>query len=382
MRYKTSTYTTLAGFFAALALQGQSATYSVTDLGTLPGGTFSQAFSITHNGLIGGSATLHNGNQQAVFWYKGLKVDMGAPGLNSITYGANQSGQGVGESERHKADPNGEDFCGFGTHLVCVPFLWQSGVMTPLPMLGGHNGFANQINSRGVAVGYAENTTKLPATCPLPQVLEVKPVLWENGKAHEFPTFAGDPEGIALGINDSGQAVGSSGGCAAFNPNTGINLFALHALLWEKEKMIDLGNLGGAAGDNISFAVNNLGQAVGSSDLAGGSTFHAFLWSQATAMQDLGTLPGDMASNAPGINDKGEVVGVSLDASFNPRAFLWRNGVMTDLNTLVAPSSTLYLLTGCSINDNGEIVGLAVDTGTGEPHAYLASPNNGSSGTR
>ena len=44
MRYKTSTYTTLAGFFAALALQGQSATYSVTDLGTLPGGTYSQAF--------------------------------------------------------------------------------------------------------------------------------------------------------------------------------------------------------------------------------------------------------------------------------------------------------------------------------------------------
>ena len=91
-------------------------------------------------------------------------------------------------------------------------------------------------------------------------------------------------------------------------------------------------------------------------------------------MRDLGTLPGDSASLALGINDKGEVVGASLDASFNPRAILWENGPMTDLNTLVAANpSGLYLLIAESINSSGEIAGLAV-TRTGELHGFLATP--------
>jgi hypothetical protein len=58
----------------------------------------------------------------------------------------------------------------------------------------------------------------------------------------------------------------------------------------------------------------------------------------------------------------------------NPRAFLWENGVITDLNTLVPANSPLYLLTGFSSNSRGEIAGFGVTT-DGEIHAYLASPN-------
>jgi probable HAF family extracellular repeat protein len=93
-------------------------------------------------------------------------------------------------------------------------------------------------------------------------------------------------------------------------------------------------------------------------------------------MQDLGTLSGDVASLSISINDAGTVVGASLDASFNLRAFLWEKGVMTDLNTLIAGDSPLYLLTGCSINSRGEITGLGL-TSTGEIHTYLASPTDG-----
>ena len=92
-------------------------------------------------------------------------------------------------------------------------------------------------------------------------------------------------------------------------------------------------------------------------------------------MQDLGTLSGDVASVSISINDAGSVVGASLDANFNPRAFLWENGVMTDLNTLIAGDSPLYLLTGCSINSRGEITGLGM-TSSGEIHTYLASPTD------
>lgn len=68
------------------------------------------------------------------------------------------------------------------------------------------------------------------------------------------------------------------------------------------------------------------------------------------------------------------MAGISLDANFNPRAFVWQNGVMTDLNTVIPTDSTLYLLVACSINAKGQIVGFAVDTITNEIHGYLATP--------
>lgn len=57
------------------------------------------------------------------------------------------------------------------------------------------------------------------------------------------------------------------------------------------------------------------------------------------------------------------------------RAFLWQNGVMTDLNSLVIPGSTsLYLVFGNDINSRGEIAAYAFDQNTGEFQAALAIP--------
>jgi len=67
---------------------------------------------------------------------------------------------------------------------------------------------------------------------------------------------------------------------------------------------------------------------------------------------------------------------VSLDASFNPRAFLWQNHAMTDLNTLVPANSPLFLITACSINSSGEIIGIAVEKSSGNVHGYLAIPRS------
>jgi probable HAF family extracellular repeat protein len=94
-------------------------------------------------------------------------------------------------------------------------------------------------------------------------------------------------------------------------------------------------------------------------------------------MIDLGTLPGDNLSLAFGINNRNQVVGQSCDPSGNCRAVLWQNGVMTDLNALISPSSSLYLIIAISINDRGEIVGQAFDSNTGNLPAYLATPTHG-----
>jgi len=355
--------------------------YTVTDLGTLEGGTFSQPFAINRYGLVSGSSSLPDGNQHATLWLEKLKVDIGAPGLggpNSIAFGDNEKFQSAGEAETATPDPNGEDFCGFGTHLTCLPFLWQDGGMIQLPTLGGNNGVAMAISNRGEVAGFAENSTPDPG-CRDPQVLHFKPVVWEKGVIHKLPTFGGDPDGVAQEINENGEVVGGSGTCATFNTNFFYNLVPVHALLWEKGHATDLGNLGGKtgqAGGNIAYDINNQGQVVGNSDLPGDTTFHAFLWTKRTGMQDLGTVSGDVASVSISINDGGSVVGASLDANFNPRAFLWEKGMMTDLNTLIAGHSPLYLLTGRSINSSGEITGLGL-TSSGEIHTYLATPSHG-----
>jgi probable HAF family extracellular repeat protein len=389
MRSTILTFIATAGSLALLAAplplaaqeqnqQSGHPRYTVIDLGSLQGGIFSQPFSINSHGLVGGAASLSNNEQHGVLWSRELIVDLGTlGGANSIVFGSNARDQAVGEAERSTEDPNGEDFCGFGTHHKCSPFLWERGVMKSLPTLGGDNGAANQINNQGLVSGFAENSQP-DRRCPAPQVYEFKPVLWINGKVFELPTIAGDPDGVALAANRSGQIVGSSGTCTTFNSNTLFNLLPVHALLWSEGRTVDLGNLGGntgQAGGNLAWAINDSGQVVGVSDLPGDTTFHAFLWTRSTGMKDIGTLPGDAASSASAINKRGDVVGISLDQNFNPRAFLWEAGVMNDLNKLIPANSTLTLLTACSINARGEITGLAM-TGSGEAHAYLAVPTH------
>jgi probable HAF family extracellular repeat protein len=138
-----------------------------------------------------------------------------------------------------------------------------------------------------------------------------------------------------------------------------------------KGKAIDLGNLGGTVG--IANAINNRREVVGQSNLTGDATGDAFFWRH-SVMTDLATLPGDVGSNALGINDKTQVVGASFDALGGSRAFLWQDGVMTDLNTLIPVESPWFVTEADSINSKGEIVGGAYNLITGEIHGILAIP--------
>jgi probable HAF family extracellular repeat protein len=355
--------------------------YRIKDLGVV-GSSPGQPIQITNNGLIVGSV-VSGGAARATLWYQRIKLTIGKPGLggaNSIAFGANDRLQVVGEAETSTPDPNHEDFCGFRASGLtasgsCLPFIsWGDGFVA-LPTLGGPNGAANQVNNSGEVVGTAENSSP-DYSCPSPQVLQFKPVVWNNGHVQQLPTVAGDPDGIAFAVNQRGQTVGGSGLCTNFLLTTLTNLFPLHALLWEKGKVTDLGSLGGTGfgGGNLALGINNLGQVVGNADLPGDKANHAFLWARGKGMQDLGTLQGDALSAGIAINDAGKVVGISLDANFNPRAFVWHKGVMSDLNTLIPTNSTLYLLIACSINAEGQITGFGVDTITGETHGYLAIP--------
>jgi probable HAF family extracellular repeat protein len=340
--------------------------YRVEDLGTL-GGTFGTASGLNNRGWVTGLATLSGDTQvQGFLWRHGVMSGLGTlGGPNSWAATANDSGQIVGGAETAMQDPNQENDCFFGTTLQCLPFTWQHGRMTALPTLGGTNGFVNSINNRGQLIGYAENSTPDSTCAPGTQLLEVEPVLWEDGGIQQLPTLAGDNDGVALLINDKGQTVGATGSCFSAQVQH-------HAVFWpDRNTVIDLGNLGGTQ-SNIAEGINNRGQIVGHSGRSDGAT-HAFLW-QDDAMSDLGTLAGDSSSFAWFINDKSQIVGTSVDANGNSRAFLRHDDTLVDLNTLIPANSPLFLLDAFVINEHGDIVGDALRKATGQIHAFVATP--------
>lgn len=136
----------------------------------------------------------------------------------------------------------------------------------------------------------------------------------------------------------------------------------------------DIGTLGGVSIFHGGGSINNLGQAVGASqthDFTEGN--RAFLWTDGN-IQDLGVLPGGRRSVAYGINDRGQVVGFSDNASGGERAFLWEGGHMRDLETL--PGFRCSVAT--AINNRGQVVGRAYNPPSGDldvllwpSHAFL-----------
>jgi probable HAF family extracellular repeat protein len=352
------------------------------------------AYGINNAGVVAGgaaTATQTGGlNQTAFLSDHGHLIDLATlgglacPDCNSAAGGPNAEGASALNSETANADPYGEDFCGFGTHRQCLGAVWKNGALRALSTLpGGNNASAFWINNRSQVIGFSENGT-LDSTCitatPF-QVQRFEAVIWgPNGEIRKLRPLKGDTVAFGFGINANGQAIGSSGLCS----NTAVPPFtagpqAAHAVLWEKDgSSHDLGSLVSGGTINIPGGINDQGEVVGGSQSSEGAP-HAFLWTREAGMKDLGTLPGDFLSVAPccnTINNRGQVVGFSLPGPLGSgRAFLWQNGVMSDLNTLIPKDSPWYLLQALSINDGGQIVGYG--TIDGNIHAFLATPCDG-----
>ena len=371
----------LACFSNAVA----QASYRVSDLGAEGNDNLGCAMSVNNEGwteIMAGNLPTgqqdNNGGQllngRALIDVDGFKFDLGTlGGPNSwMNWGEiNDRGQVVGDSETAVLDPNGEDICGFGTHLTCRPFLWQFLHMSALPTLGGNNGQASAINNRGQIVGFAENGT-VDSSCP-PGTTNNRiqlPVLWEKGKAQALPTGS-DPDGDAFWVNDQGQAVGDTGTCGGAT---------IHAASWENGTLTTLQDLGTFA---LAFSINDQDQIVGFVGSPDGTTQYGAFWQNDT-LTPLGILPEDFGGIASGINNKGQVVGSNFDSKFNwSHAFIWQNNVMTDLNTLFPASSNLFAVMANKINERGQISGMAIVRSgprKGDIHAFLATPVNQSLG--
>jgi probable HAF family extracellular repeat protein len=326
--------------------------YSVTDLGTL-GGSESAAVALNNYAEVVGSSSLPgDAAGRAFLWQKGKMINLGTIG----------DGNSFATAINNRHEIVGAFYLGDGSRHA---FLWQKGKMTDLGTLGGTDSLATAINLFGQVVGYSE-TAEIDNDSG---EHVVHAFLWENGNMKDLGGLLGGPSSysIATGINRKGQIVGESAG---------------HGFLWDKGVITDLGTLGGIISE--AYAINNRGQIVGYSRVADSIDDHPFLWHLGT-MQDLGFLPGTGSSKsirAMSINTAAQVVGV-VTSDLGNQAFLWENGVMSDLNESIPADSGWQLHTVEAINRFGQIAGAGL---LGDNHsnlrAFLLNPSrdDGSSG--
>ena len=170
-----------------------------------------------------------------------------------------------------------------------------------------------------------------------------------------------------------------------------IQLAAQHT----RYKLIDIGTLGGpvsyiAGNETGRRQLNNRGIVAGTADIstpdpnAGNPDLclnpdcfflsHAFLW-QNGVLTDLGTLPGGNDSSANVINARGWIAGGSTTGEIDPltggpvfHAVLWKDGEIIDLGTLGGNESG-----GFYINNEGQVVGASAINTTSNPptHPFL-----------
>jgi len=342
----------------------------MTDLGALPGNNISYAFWTSNNGLTTGDS--ENGaidpltgfpETEAVLWRNGQIIDLGTLGGNaSSASSVNSHGQVVGAAlntipDSFSAAINPPIFF-FPVATQAHAFLWD-GMMHDLGTLGGPDSGAFYVNERGQVAGYSyTNSTPNPTT----GVPTLDPFLWEDGKMKDLGTLGGT-FGVPYSMNERGQVVGQS------------NLAGdqiKHPFLSDRGKpMIDLGTLGGTFGRADS--INRVGHIVGLSSPPSDGPVFAFLWKNGV-MQNLGTVDGDPCSEGLFINARDQIVGGSWDCGGEfQHSFLWENGSIVDLLSLVPPGSGMQFKVPASINDRGEIAVQGI-LSNGDYHAILLIP--------
>ncbi len=354
----------------AAASSAYSQTYTVTDLGVLPGKKMSVPAAINNMGQVVGTSFSSEDDASAFLYnYNGGDIqDLGntISGSVSRAFGINANGVAVGFSTFGGKEPT--------NHAA----MFAKGSAADLGVLNGMTqSFAQGVNSAEQVVGYCNAK---------PDSNLSRAFLWTANRGMLDLGTLGGNYSQALSINDSGSITGN-----AATPK-GVR----HAFLIEANPkasrfsngMIDLGTLGGDS--SYGTSINAYDHVAGYSTTPDGRT-HAFLYSE--TMQDLGSLggksPDSDQSYALSVNAIDQVVGYTFlpvdktlhgsmgGPSFQLQqvAFISFNGVMSNLNDLVGGAAKEFLIySATGINDKGQIVGNAYEYSSGTFHAVLLTP--------
>lgn len=310
----------------------------------------SYASGLNDAGQVAGGILVAPGMDHAARWTPGTNtdpaqpLDLGAPdGGSSNAAAINAAGQVAGTSV---APINA------GINAPERAFLWTEGtgrIELGDPPAGFAHSHAAFLNDAGQVAGALRTAGRLPTQHAF---------VWSaTGGFRDVGTLGG-PESTVNGLNAAGQAAGQADLPLDVTQAMGPGL-THHAFSWSSAGgLVDLGTLGGR--QSGAAALNGAGQVVGVSDTVTGDDPepHAFLWSSG-ALHDLGTL-GGTSSAATAINDAGQAVGQStLDATGRAHAFLWTaDQGLVDLNTRLGATAAVELIAAYAIARNGAILAL------------------------
>jgi probable HAF family extracellular repeat protein len=334
----------LAAIFLGSALPARGGVpfgYTVTTLA--PSATESLPYDINNNGQVIGYMFVGSATS---FLYSAGQLTTLAAFQGSGAQAAYSGVSGINDSGQMAGSVNGQ------------PILYSNGQTTSLGTVPPYPyGSAQSINNNGQLVG-----TDTPV---ISDDSQGRAYLHSAGQNVDLGVLPGYLYSYAHDINDNGQIAGAS--------SLGDSLH-YHPSIYSNGSMTDLGTLGGVYGE--ALVINASGAVAGRSMTSGSDygSMRAFLYSSG-AMHNLGVLPGTTMSEAHGINASGQVVGSTAVAVGQPfyHAFTYRNGTMTDLNSLIDPASGWTLVDAVVINDSGSIIGYGTHGGTPR-QAFLLTP--------
>jgi probable HAF family extracellular repeat protein len=364
--------------------------YKVQDLGTL-GGSHSWASAINDSGQVVGYSYLAGDQNYHAFLYKDGKMTdlLTLGGTSSVAKGINKSGQVVGWSDNSSGQRHA--------------FLYDSAngmkdLNDSIPAdLGWTMYEAAGINTDGkIAASSYGNTQPDPiivcdywsgSGAPVGSALVLSPTTTAHYEVQDLGTLGGYYS-RATSINDSSKVIGFSytapcGGEQAFFYDESADPKMQGVSMHEARGLNNSGKVVGYVKEFIDGMCVDVG--------SGNDCWRAVLYDSATKQKqylgDLrGTYPfgwrGVFGSVANGINDSGDVVGMSgiQDGSYggDVHAFLKESGQpMIDLNTLIPADSGWTIREATAINTDGQIAANGYKDGGGQ-HALLLTPTSDS----
>jgi probable HAF family extracellular repeat protein len=318
--------------------------YTLTPLGTLPGSVYSYANAINDSGEIVGYSYVSGGpayfgvnpydvpgTWHAFVYSNGQMTDLGTfGGEDSMASGINNNGQIVGT---------------ILTSTGTAGFLYTNGVETNIGSLGGTNTYAQAINNAGQITGDSYTGGKDVDSDPIFHAF-----VYSGGTMTDLGTAAGYQDAQGNSINSSGEIAGS-----LYNPSTGNSAF-----LYSSGQLSNIG----PSDDNMEVAtgINDAGQIIGYESSGEG------LLDSNGVITALGSNTTPLA-----INNHGEIVGYTYNVNLDYTAIVDINGVKSNLNTLISPTSDWDLQQATDVNSLGDIVGFGLNP-SGNQQAFLLTP--------
>jgi uncharacterized membrane protein len=277
-------------------------------------------------------------------------VDLGIPSPNTLSRSS-----GISDSGEYVVGQGAGGGAGIGNNA----YLWQTGLGQSTLTPSARNNWALGVNDSGAAVGITSATAQAASDG---SYLNSAPVLWKNGTATLLAA-----EGRAYAINNAGIAVGSSGT---------VDSATQRAVIYDTNAgTTSTITATSAAGGTMKSAldINSSGLIIGTGTQASdaGNIAVTLAYNSVTGtMSTIAAAQGTSGVTVTDVNNNGMVVGYYGDTSVpgTLKPYAWSES--TGLLDVALPSGMVSgVVTG--INDQGWIVGYARNGKDASNYAFV-----------